>query len=662
MKQQKPQQQKIINCLLYMDKLVLKNFLSEYRKETHHGCLSKIVKETNYFYFQFHANTLKFYLQKEGQDEYKYLGQEYSKTFHFDYENIVRIYFDGYYNENINFDYYFSSKEEYEKINNKENLDITILRGAKRQCLFSFEDSFYQKNQKDLKDEYLTFVKNDKKMNYIPPYAFLSKKKHNLIILESILNTIKIKEIQNLYSKIQNPHLLQKHEKKQQQQNQLLHSIPNPLFHIKCVIVTHNSQLQCFLQKFFNVKFDGRKRFKNQCVLKLVIEKTKSSISLFSEGVIHNPKHGTYFGQREDVRKEGVIYEKFVKQETETKEMIDWNILGCNLEIYLIRHGEAYHNIRSLNLAFDTKLTQKGKQNKIQDQKQKKICNVDYYFTSSLLRTRETLKIICPDIKDLIILPCAQEIVYYNQNCYEKNENRILPNAPENIRSWFRSSLPSDMNIDWKFYDNNSCPVGSNMIEEMVQIIFYEKLHSYKSSLCYSYLYELQELNETKLNELEDLSNSTVQKSQTLKTIVEKLNSSKTLEYVYGKEGFITSLKKQLTTIDQTSLEKNVNLLIEMGNFLNKYTIKYIDNINLNNWYLNIFFENFKNCKEMIKNEKDIKDIKDFMDQYFNVCKDIMNTIDYEKLNKYLTIIQQTNMNKNTLNNILERKFIGWSF
>jgi hypothetical protein len=218
----------------------------------------------------------------------------------------------------------------------------------------------------------------------------------------------------------------------------------------------------------------------------------------------------------------------------------DWSILGCDLEIFIFNQGESYDKKRTYNLVFDTKLID-GQIAKLKELKQKKyhqnksgrkiylknekpvltlkeysnsqekassvlqIFNFDnndfdYYFTSSLLRSRETFRAFFPDHEKVIILPCAQEISYYVDECYDKNQKTIFK-APENIVNVLRSNLPTKLKMDWSFYDNSSCPKGSNLIEEMIKIIFYKKIEEKKYELLQNYFDILSHVFTTDLEE-----------------------------------------------------------------------------------------------------------------------------------------------------------------
>jgi hypothetical protein len=151
-----------------------------------------------------------------------------------------------------------------------------------------------------------------------------------------------------------------------------------------------------------------------------------------------------------------------------------------NHTIYIIRHGESYHNISMFNLKKDTLLTTTGEKNgktetketgtalfqairnsmeeyeKVDKTTGNKIIHKFHYFSSDLRRTRETMDIIDKQLqgellgsllpKQIIVLSCAHELTYIppshhppqknkkitmEQNmCDIKNRGKIFP--PEN--------------------------------------------------------------------------------------------------------------------------------------------------------------------------------------------------------------------------------------
>ena len=499
----------VINCLIFINPNILENLLNN-QASTHKKLLleTKHTSETkSYFYFRLEQPYLSLTVHVQGQPKITYPGKQLDATYYF--ESTIDIYFYGFHNPGIQYDYYFSSRpDDISCVYPLGDNNVTILRGVKKGSLFS--DSFYQENQKGLKEDYLKFTTKNEEINYVPPYAFSKRKTHQLIILESIIQTILIKQIQ------ENP----------------------PSRRIKVAIVSHPYQLRCFVEKYVDVNnhiytalgSDFFDYFRRLFGIKLVIEKTHTKMTLFSK--IYSR---TGYPTQNASTMEYKIPTKDIKG-------WDWSILGCDLEIFIFNQGESYDKKRTYNLVFDTKLID-GQIAKLKELKQKKyhqkkirikidrktkepalilreysksqeaassvlqIFNFDstdndfdYYFTSSLLRSRETFRAFFPNHEKVIILPCAEEISYDKDECYNKNQKTIFK-APENIVNDLRSNLPIDLTMDWSFYNNSSCPKGSNLIEEMIKIIFYKKIEEKKYELQYEYINILSNVFGTDLEE-----------------------------------------------------------------------------------------------------------------------------------------------------------------
>ena len=153
-----------INCLVFIDPAILDNFLKNTRKNFHAQIHQK---HKGYFFFE---------LRKGGENgepllclyalQNEVIILLYSKVLDdtYSFDSTIDIYFYGFHNPEVQYDYYFSSTPEdiscaYKLGDN----DVTILRGVKKGSLFS--DSFYQENQQALREDYLTFTKNEKKRN-----------------------------------------------------------------------------------------------------------------------------------------------------------------------------------------------------------------------------------------------------------------------------------------------------------------------------------------------------------------------------------------------------------------------------------------------------------------------------------------------------------------
>lgn len=363
--------------------------------------------------------------------------------------------------------------------------EFIIVRKDLRNNLFSklFPGSILEKDQKTIKDGkykncgYLTFTYNDKTFNIIPPFAFTSKRKNKEILIESFLLGISIKKQQEKEKQEREKEMKKLRIKPLSLQLPFIQQSPtiglslqkSKFFKtIKCMVVTHNSILRCFLKQITGNNVFLKTRFKNNAIIRITINKDNSFIEMVSEGYLPKETKKVYFTKNNN---------KFSKMDTNLEKY--WNILGYNLEIYIIRHGVSYHNIRNIltkHLVYDTSLVQEH--NNL-NHNNKNVKEIDYYFVSPLIRTRQTLIKLIPNIKDekIVILPCSREIGSIKGNCRQETIK------PFENRTWtWNKNKPKTKNItwDWSFYDREKgkCPEDSNMIYEMMKYIFYKTIHS----------------------------------------------------------------------------------------------------------------------------------------------------------------------------------------
>lgn len=463
----------VINCYVSISTDNLKNLLSNFDIPYNNGNWNIKIKPLE---IKVIGNKTRKIIFKKGDIEYN-RNIKYNKIKYIDKCTINIEFFERNNDSNNiviskesekNDDYFFSDSINIE--DNTENRKFIILRQDLRNNLFSklFPGSILEKNQNQIKNGknknygYLTFIDNKKDFNIIPPFAFTSKRKNKEILIESILLGISIKKEQEEVNKVypNSPQQKRLQSKKQEQ------FVPE---NIKCMIVTHNSILRCFLRKITDNTEFQKTRFKNNVILRITINENSSYIEMMSEGNLPKESKKSYFTEP-----------TFKKMKNEFLSNY-WNILGCNLEIYIVRHGVAYHNIRNVftkHLVYDTSLV--INQNKLSKETKKNIpADINYYFVSPLIRTRETLINFIPDIKDkkIAILPCSREIGSAKGDC---RQEKIKPF--EN-RTWSgNKNKPKIDNItwDWSFYDREKgkCPEDSNMIYEMIKYIFYEKIYS----------------------------------------------------------------------------------------------------------------------------------------------------------------------------------------
>lgn len=270
------------------------------------------------------------------------------------------------------------------------------------------------------------------------------------------------------------------------------------------IITTHQARLRCLLSKIFNKPM---KRFKNGCVLKMVVTKLTITFELVYSGEVSKIKPGyVYYISPNDEQVNGTtlfdieeftIPNNFYKVEDNQRFIF-----------YLIRHGEASHNVKkglpkmfqSISGEKDTSLTSEGiKQAKqISEyiiEKEENLTNPTletlYLFSSDLKRTRQTMSNFISNLfnKDtiykshLIVLPCAHELNYKkNGNC----DGSQGISANENIMNCDSSrqecQSQDEYNVNWdlyeKFYDGTRTKSGkkkhcrnTDMIEQAIEYI-----------------------------------------------------------------------------------------------------------------------------------------------------------------------------------------------
>ena len=280
----------VINCLIFINSDILKNFLKN-QASTHKKLLLETKhtsKTKSYFCFTLEEQYLSLTVHIQGQPEITYPGKQLDANYYFD--SPIDIYFYGFHNPEIQYDYYFSSRpDDISCVYPLGNNNVTILRGVKKGSLFS--DSFYQENQQTLKKKYLTFTKKKEKINYIPPYAFTKRKTHQLIILESIMRAILIKRIQK----------------------------NSPRRPIKVAIVCPLNQLP-FVEKIIQPRMLD---FNNLVAIKVTVERFSQMITI----LFHDENNQVTMEE--------------INNSVDNYINVDWSILGCDLEILIIHEAES---------------------------------------------------------------------------------------------------------------------------------------------------------------------------------------------------------------------------------------------------------------------------------------------------------------------------------
>jgi len=251
---------------------------------------------------------------------------------------------------------------------------------------------------------------------------------------------------------------------------------------LNIVVVTHNARMRCFLEDVIKKQMNEYRltnlvkeiRFKNSSILLLRIMKTgdtyTTELSLVYDGIVNKPKPGAYFVSSPVTENSGKI--KYIQFKTVIPDLKIDMAINHNYSIYIIRHGEATHNKATVNIYRDTNLTKDGINQAVSVTSFFNSFNkIDYFFSSSLIRTRETIEHIIRGLnkniynnKKIIVLPCSHEL-YYNEagNCDENASFKPVP--PENIKKCsgqddlkcnkidYCCKTPS-MSIDWSYYQD----------------------------------------------------------------------------------------------------------------------------------------------------------------------------------------------------------------
>ena len=356
----------------------------------------------------------------------------------------------------------------------------------------------------------------------------------------------------------------------------------------RSIIVSHQARLRCFLHDYLINNNDqsnsrsnssdsydsgvtdvesvsssgseskggggGLHRFQNGCVIKLIITSTSLSLELVYNGSIDEEKPTyTYYV------KPGTIDEKAKQGKYQIEELhpifIKVNFEHINpsntFEFYLIRHGQAEHNVlKGMSKAFsnkNTKLTEDGRAQALSSGKHLKDIvrgkEIDYLFASDLNRTSETMGHFLKGFnnqlmsKSIVILPCSHELTY-TKNSHCDGHQGITPN--ENISTCepgktgktllTRQTIDScdtigDLRLDWSFYSkfygsgtrrkrgsevSKQCR-DTDMFKEAIEYITSKEGRAKLSSLLPDMPQTTRDKMSNNLNKLNDLSDKSDQ-------------------------------------------------------------------------------------------------------------------------------------------------------
>lgn len=302
---------------------------------------------------------------------------------------------------------------------------------------------------------------------------------------------------------------------------------------ITSIIVSHNARLRCIITKLFNkstISGDETKktqfkeyRWQNCCVLKLLLvpnaDKYDFSLSLVYSGEIDpmETKPYTYWSDRNynEVlplkQKKGCIgafcsNKTAVAPEENTRDFYIFDVLngivslsdladvpGSNqlamtspFTFYLVRHGQAQHNITGKHNVIDTSLTDVGRSGakKAGIALNTELTNTNaiirYYFASDLIRTRQTFEGILSGIEssrlyletrankiNLVVLPCAHELPFRSDgNCDSTSNvkaNLSMLGSDENKMSCYNLDNYSSGSSQYRLCATFNCFTSDNV-------------------------------------------------------------------------------------------------------------------------------------------------------------------------------------------------------
>jgi len=232
--------------------------------------------------------------------------------------------------------------------------------------------------------------------------------------------------------------------------------------------------------------------FKNCCILKmsLTVENDIGTVELIYEGTVIDKQHPHYFTHI-NTNDTDILFKPFKFNVTRL------NINPSNIDgyynIFLIRHGEATHNLKNTfhnpkDKDINTLLTSFPNRDDGQKQATRagaflanylKGQKISYTFCSDLIRTRQTLAIISSKLDTnnrLIILPCSDEIEsckttlqsqLHNPNKFQHHDRHLYQSQNQSLRKMF-----DGYDIDWSYYNGfkGTCS-DSNMIQIAFDII-----------------------------------------------------------------------------------------------------------------------------------------------------------------------------------------------
>lgn len=278
---------------------------------------------------------------------------------------------------------------------------------------------------------------------------------------------------------------------------------------IRSIIVTHQGRLRCFLHDFLMENTTGKPvslssdsgvtdkeyssdsdmgsiggskdlvhRFQNASIMKMTISQMSVKIELLANGTIDEEKPDYIYYVKPGTKDSKAEQGKYQIQEFHPKTLLNnnkhFNLTGDNnsYEFYLIRHGQAEHNVlKGMGKAFskkNTSLTPEGRKQAQNSGKELKSLlknkDIHFSFVSDLKRTSQTLKEIANEInpsilnKSAIVLPCNHELKYNKSSKCDGNQ-KMTPN--ENIGTCKPTTTGDEscnvienVKLEWSHYMN----------------------------------------------------------------------------------------------------------------------------------------------------------------------------------------------------------------
>lgn len=241
------------------------------------------------------------------------------------------------------------------------------------------------------------------------------------------------------------------------------------------IITTHSKRLRQLFNKYFN-NFNKKIHFMNCCIIKLSSNNSDNNYKVIP--------HMIYEGELDTYENRNM--NKYYNTHTFNSGNIYSNILQIpsNVNIYLIRHAQGYHNLNSgiaryikianYNIILkDPQLTEIGISQSLKcgNELKKYINNLDknYFFCSKFRRTRETLSYIMGVLninQEILILQYSHEIKTLDANDLKDYINE------KNIK---KDKIINNIKVNWTYFNENlqnfNYDYNSNMIYEAYFII-----------------------------------------------------------------------------------------------------------------------------------------------------------------------------------------------